>query len=1028
MMQQPEEERIKTLTFIGLPHWMHVFWLHVFKNPAQALRVWMGEELMYIVSTKVIAEHITKQIKDLQSFKTSIEAGEDNPIYMEGEFGNNIRAAVYKKRGFKLSPYAFPHSGEVAARTSLKASNGSFGSEAGYLYARAVSAEVSRRERNKWLKIFALVIASVALVLIAGAAGAALAGLMFSTATVAGTVGFVVTELVVTAGIVTLAGPAMQTFIMSGGSATGEDYEKAYQNLGTQFVVNLATFGFFKALGAATRAIAVAGAGGKQAFAASRAWRAADVGMRVTTSGGAFIGIGVLSNYLQSGKVPEGKQMNELLFETALSVVLLEVGAYATRGPMKQLQQWSRAQRLGVHGPAMDKLLIEATLVNAEVAEFAARPHEAAEKGPELITRQKDILARQKTLVEEMKKSFRTRGDAKDLEFQLGRMTEEFDLLINQLKDVEFFAKAKIKPGGRLADESPVFTYERGQEKEIIDYYGKENVKEADGGLLVTQNGQQMVFRPATPLDPSLSPAGTRTADALDTWRSTLTSKKIALLEKAFSLAETSTELEKIQRSDPATMKEKDLLKFEKTLASAEKAITKTGLTKTAVNIKDIGQLPGESTETWRLRLVEIKNNLLQRADLLGYESIASFLRKLQTGRPNLVKETLLKHANAMETARAEIDRQWGEQFQQEKARQALAPDKDISVIKERIKQRQEEIKRRARAYNASDSGYIKEATKNMSSATKLSTLRDIEVLIEKAEARLDKAAAEAMEKAEGKFGKDTINAARTGELAGLSDQQVGDAMRMLKGYAGTLSPEAIRGALYASMPPPGKSTAASQVPLEKAVSFARSPGELNFVLESYLAINEAGIEGAYQLMRDATTSSGKWKGAVWQLELIRIVIGTQKVKAVEVKVPGREIDILLHDGSRIEAKDWNTWDAAKLEKQFVRDLDAETNGGKNADGIKKIQWSFRDPLPVSETEVLTTMKSALEKFITEKMAAGSIGKTEADNLRKAFNEHTGLLSVPKIDAKHVAPPKPLITNPPMPPHIKNDDEKKQVP
>src|SRR5690606_30435480 len=145
----------------------------------------------------------------------------------------------------------------------------------------------------------------------------------------------------------------------------------------------------------------------------------------------------------------------------------------------------------------------------------------------ELVGKQKDLLIRQKELVSEMSKSFRTRPDAKYLEFKLQRMNENFDLHINQLRDIEFFSKAKIRPTGRLNAEEALFTYQRGQEKEIIEYYGKENVKSlGDGTMEVMKDGRKLIFRASTELDPTLQPDGTRQPEVQDTWKSMLTKRK----------------------------------------------------------------------------------------------------------------------------------------------------------------------------------------------------------------------------------------------------------------------------------------------------------------------------------------------------------------------------------------------------------------------------------------------------------------------------------------------------------------------
>ncbi len=1018
MMSMTEKERNETLDFIGISGVFKLLWNIVLSDPSMTVRVWMGEDIAG-VSIKAIIEKTKAQVKEFNKFLFAIEANEISPLYMEGSFGNEIRKIVYKKHGFLLSPFSFPHEGAAGGVSK------GFGSEAAVLFAKAAAADAKRKRRNKYLKIFAVVVVSVALILVAGAAGAAVAGLLVSsTATAGGLVAFTLIELGVTAGIMTLVGPGVHTLIMSGGTASAEDYQLAYDNLGEQFVINFLTFGFFKGLGAATRALAVSGAGGKQAFATSRAWKAVDVGLRVTTTGGAFLGIGILSNYIKTGKIPEGEAMNELLFETAVSIALLEAGAFAVRGPMEQLQKWTRAKRLGEFDGRMNKLLVEANKLSKLAAEFSVRPNAAEKEGINLVARQKSLLISQKALVAEMSKSFRTRPDAKHLEFRLKSMQKKFDLYINQLKDIEFFSKAKIRPTGRLTNEEALFTYERGQEKEIIEYYGEKNVSSLGNGVMeVMQNGQKLIFKPATGLDVTLLPDGTRKADVKETWRSELTKRKMKLLEKAFDLAETNTKLKNIEKGEPSKMTDKELAKYEKSLTAAEKSIEAKSKLKTTVDVKKTAQAPGETTEAWRLRLVDIKENIIKRAELLGYEDTVAYMKSLPTKRSGLVKETLLKHKEAIDNARNRVEEQWGAKFEQEKTRQSLQPEKDVSDLKEGLKLRQDRLKRRAKIFGSSTSQYIKKATKSLGGFKKLSSLREVEALIEKAELTLDKRSAEALKLGIEKFGKETIDQARKGELAGMSDIQVGDALRMLRN-AESLSAEAIRGALYASMGPPGKSTAKTAVPIEKAVQYAKSEAELNFVLESFLAINEAGIEGSYQLIRDAATSKGKWKGAVWQLELIRIVIGTQKVASVEVKVPGREIDILLKDGRRVEAKDWSVWYKEKFVKQFRADLEGATAGGTNPKGIKDVIWMFRDPTPVKRSEILMEMKNTLESFIADKIAEGTLTTIQAKQLRDTFKMHNEILTVPQIDASHVAPTKPGTNRPPMPPVIDDQDDK----
>lgn len=1020
--QMTEKERLDSLAYVGLsPIWQRVY-AYYLDDPQTAVRVWLDDPWIPI-SVAGIAKAAKGRIDELRHFLRAIDQGDAEPLHMDGDFGNEIRRKVYKDMGFNLDPYAYPHETEAAWRTQHGGARGVgvfsvYGSEAGYLYAHAAVRYHSREQTKKYLIIAAVVVASVALVLVANAAGAALAGLLFEV----GTAGFVITEVVASAAIVTAIGPGMQTFIASGGSASLEDYSLAYDSLGTQFVVNLATFGFFKALGAGTRALAIAGAGGEEAFLVSRGWKATEMGLRVGLSGTAFFGIGILSSLIEKGEIPEGEGMNELIFETGLSLVLLEVGAYATRGPMQKIGKWARSQRLGKFEGQMDALQLKANALNREIAEFAVRPHGAKERGLELAASQKRLVGEYRTMLKEMQASFRTRATGEKYAKALDPVIEQLEIRLRAIEAVQFFGTAEIRPSS-VTKETGEFYYKRGSETEIRDYYEKqgETVRDLGNGVLQVQlsgpEGRTLTFRPSHALDPTLQPNGTRRADVLEAWRRRAAARRLDVLKKADQLATTSDELKKIAKAEPETLSESQLGKLDKLMERAE-----TKLNKLTGGAPDMTVDQGTRTaEEWREHLVEVKARVLKQAELLGVadDGRVKNAKKQPTGRKGLKEDTLKNHADAIAEAQKAVEEARTARDSAATTAAALQPVPDAAALRDKLSARQEDLKRRAALYGSSGSQYIKKALKALRTTSDFKKLRTIEIALEQAEARLDRRALEALDKAKTTHGQAAIDEARLGALAEMSDVQVGDALFSVDGK-GKMSPQALRGALYATLVPPEGSAAKSPIKLRNVVRFARSTDELVFVLESFAAIREAGIPGGYKVLREASAKRDNWVGSIWQIEAARLVIGLENISHFEFPLTtatgGREVDIVLKDGTKVEMKDWSDWAKLrpKMEKQFKVDLEAETLAGTDASGIKRIRWMFRNPPPADLATIRAQMKGVLNGFIAEKIAAGTLNEAQADSLRQAFADHLGIAESPVMDRTKVHRPIPP-SQPPMP-------------
>jgi hypothetical protein len=270
--------------------------------------------------------------------------------------------------------------------------------------------------------------------------------------------------------------------------------------------------------------------------------------------------------------------------------------------------------------------------------------------------------------------------------------------------------------------------------------------------------------------------------------------------------------------------------------------------------------------------------------------------------------------------------------------------------------------------------------------------------------------------------GADLIAEVRAGAgLEKLTDAQVGDVMRQL-GTANKLSADALRGALLATY----AADATTPISIKKVVALSRSPDELEFVLATFGKLRDNQVGGSFRILRDAVAGSDKWVGSVWEMKLAKLVIGIDKIRSFEVHkttaTGNRVIDILLLDGTSVEAKDWATWMPDKVQEQFFKDLEINTKDGTLPDGMKKISWLFREPAPVSIKEIQDTMRVALEDFIVKK----GLTKIQADALRDAFNAHKSLVEAPKLGLPTVArgvpkPARPVVIPPPPP--TKDDDE-----
>jgi hypothetical protein len=1017
-----EKARHESITFLGFEGMDVCDIAHPLAKRENAALVWMGQTVGK-ANVEVMREKAAEQYEGLKKFRDDITYGRAEPFWDSGEFGRALRERVYKRRGFGLGDGSFP----FEARPRAAAADEVAGSALSYAFQVGAGNEKSWRRTKRILLVVAVVVASVVLVLVANAAGALIAGLLITE----GTIGFMVMEVLVASAIITAAGPAVNTFILSGGSADAAAYSAAYAHWGKDFVWNVVTFGVFKALGAGVRGLTLLAAGVKDAQQLGNAWKAAEVITRASASGLTMYGIAGIRARLEDKPMPQGEERTEMLLEMGLSLVLMEFAGFAVSKPMKGLQEIAREFRLGSDvAKNIDSMLVNGQILARKTALYAAEPGVAGRSGRTLLNEQIEFLRSAQELVKKLKSSRGTRADGERLAARLAPYEEMIAARLDLAADFAVMTSAKIRPAS-LAEGNREFTYERGKSAELEAYYkGKGGTVRVEGDtLFVTIDGKDLTLRPA--VDGGIRPDGTRIPEALDAWRLEMARRRLALLADATDRASIDADVRKARDADPSRMDAKELAALDKVLTRAAARLAK-------VEPRQLGRVDKSGTDTagWQARLADARQALLARAEVLGITNEPEIAmlrgRGRVIGRRNLADNTLARQQELVEAARKVVDK-YAEPQRALGDAAASAAGADLEAVQTGLEARQADVRRRAEIYGIKDGTKYLEAVKKMRPGGRrsLEGLREAEAVLERAEARIDALARRALTDAEATHGKAAVDAVRADpEFALLTDAQVGDALRAFGGSRNpkgfVFSPEALRGALWATVPE-GPGSTRSGITFDNVRGYAGGPEEITFALEAYGRMRDLGIEGSFALMRRAVSSPGSWKGGVWQMEVARDVFGLENIKAFEFAGGGREVDILLKNGKRIECKDWapSTWEAPKVRKQMTADLEGATGGGKRPDGIKDILWLFRAPPPRSPATIRATLRDAFTAWLAEK--GTSLTPDQIDALKTAFDAHLDLVQVPDISRTGVTRPPPQRTSG-VPPRPRDDDDKTKPP
>jgi hypothetical protein len=521
------------------------------------------------ISLDKVREWAEVSVKGLDEARTQLQGERDLALCLEGELGNRVREQVYKEFGFNvLKPASFPHRDETQGWFPDPMDPGSvkFASLAEQMYANRVRNDAATKTAFKILAVTALVIVTVVLILVAQAAGAAIAGLLFAE----GTALFIATELVAS-GLIFTALAAVQHRVTEG------EWQDPLDLIG-HAALNIATFGAFRYLNTllAAGAKSFAAAGVQRGFFAAERAGAWATGLRIGMIGGAFMGIG-LAQRLASGKgFSSWGDFALFAYENLLTIALLEAGAVAAKPLMMKGSIWAREVRLGEFEKPITELQADLMRLQRDLASLSLRPEAAARDAPKLTERTKALLERQKALTEQLRERFRTRSDAKQLEQKAGAEIEAIDAALAGIRQAEFLTDLKITP---VQGSESVYTYEGGQAgiERFKKFYGEDKVRvEEDGTIRAEVAGletRELVFVPAEKYSPTAAPSGTAPpVPPIVQQQLGLQARQQALLSRAKLLGVTHTSLDAIRRKQPTRQTEaKTLRETEELIAKAER-------------------------------------------------------------------------------------------------------------------------------------------------------------------------------------------------------------------------------------------------------------------------------------------------------------------------------------------------------------------------------------------------------------------------------------------------------------------------
>ena len=444
-----------------------------------------------------IREKITHTGAEIGTTAEQILSGAINVLDLEGDYGDHIRKLVYEKQGWtNLVPSTYPHGDqENFDLASNQSEDGLFDyiNVEQQLYIDYAS-YTSFWEDVAIITVFVVVGVIIALVsmgigvYVAGAIGAT--GLAF-TATVA-----------VVGGIsATIINEILAQALGAGTLDTSKSDWGISEFLG-EMAWNIGTFYLFGRLGGIGRV-------GKLAnFKFIRA-------LRLTLVGTAFFGLGVYQFQNEHGRLPQsGSEWGKVIYESALGLVLMEIGAFFARPIFKKLQVSGLKQHANRALLKLNRIKLSIENSQKALAELAVAKESNSDLQLQLTKAYRNHLKKYKNFLEKYKNH-----ENVDLSLSEQEVTAEIKTIEESLAKLdEAIMLQKIGLMQMMSTET-VFTYkgDKTSVKELKKMYKGESIAGPDnktGVITITlKAGGTLVFVPESV---NLKQTGTATEIASD--------------------------------------------------------------------------------------------------------------------------------------------------------------------------------------------------------------------------------------------------------------------------------------------------------------------------------------------------------------------------------------------------------------------------------------------------------------------------------------------------------------------------------
>jgi len=573
-------DRKNLLQFIGVPEDKSSVAEATLGNVSKAVLIVQGNKVDD-VTLGLLQFYALQTAGQLDGVLRKLNSWDIVATHLEGDIGDSIRDQTYRKLGFKvLHGNTYPHTKETSGFLPgpLSGATSDFTNLAEQMYANRMALSDRTKTIMTVVTIGGAAVISVVLIVISGGAGAGIAAWIWGTTEGAA---YAITE-VVASGLIFTSLSVGKDYLLTGQNPLDPNAPGGRAgDLAAQAGINIATFGLFRGLnaifGAVSKGIATGVAGGEEAFLASKGAQAAAAGLRISLVGGFFIGLSLEQYKRKTGRYPEGKELYLVLYENILMLTMLEVGGFLSRPYTNQLGIWARGRTLSRLESRYSELVTQTQQVQTRLSGLLDKPDEANQAAPELMSQQRELLEKEKELVQAIEDAFRGQPEEAAVKREAAAERGGIEEALNSLKEAEFLKAAHIVPDVTKPDS---YYYEPGKEDKIKEFYGEKNVSkpDKDGVIQVHFSGRVLSFRPVgtggVPAPPPEPEGEVELSARLKAQQEKLSQRQKDLLARADRLGFTDTTIEKIRNRKPlVTTKPSILRKLRYDLDNAEKQI-----------------------------------------------------------------------------------------------------------------------------------------------------------------------------------------------------------------------------------------------------------------------------------------------------------------------------------------------------------------------------------------------------------------------------------------------------------------------